>query len=116
MNEELLKAFEILQNAEYQQHPGYRFYYDEMGEIIEATVGEIETDLPSIEVTVEQYLDRTKYRINNDQLEVKGPKYERQRRLWKSENGLQVVAGHPQLVLESTDNYSDTEYYEYRTN
>lgn len=96
--------------------PEYRFYYDETGKIINCSAFNHQEGDNFIVVSKEQYDNYTKYEIKNRQLVTIPDSNKIISILFKSNTGFRVVKGHAGLLLESTEEYTDIEYYDARNN
>jgi len=93
----------------------YRVYYDELGNIITASmIQHPDIALPYIVTTSEVYEDFLKYRVNlkTKKLEKVAVNLGLSVNLKKSDHGYPVVKNHAGLLLESDETYSDIEYYD----
>ena len=94
----------------------YRLYYNEFGEITLGT-NTVNDSMPTgdfLVVTEDEYTHYYQYKVVKGKLKViaKDPGYVVQ--LEKATTGYTVVANHASLLLESSDEYNDVEYYDKR--
>lgn len=94
----------------------YRIYYNETGITGRGLTNHPQTNY--IAVSEEIYETYYLYTVENDKL-VKlenDPGYQKQ--LYRNDNSgkFEVVKKHAGLILESDDQYNETEYYEFRDN
>lgn len=91
----------------------YRLHYDAAGRIYMCSMANHPKSDRYIVVTKDEYDNFFDYAIINNTLKKidRNPVYCRQ--LNRSHKGFQVVQNHAGLILEPTEQYSHTEYYEY---
>lgn len=116
--QELIKAFELLNKPKPIEYE-YRLYYNNEGVITHTTNLKSNEILHGNYVIVDESIHSnfTAYRIENGipKLIPKSVGYVKPG-LIRSEKGIAVVKNHVNLPLMTSENYSETEYYDYRSN
>ena len=92
----------------------YRIYYDDFGRITMCSMQNHPTDTQYIVVDKEIYDTYYQYRVNmtKHKLEKIVINHGISVQLVSSTTGYAVVKKHAGLIIESTDNYQDIEYYD----
>lgn len=92
----------------------YRLHYRENGDIYLCTMQDHPANTEYIVVSKDEYETYYKYRVVNKQLKLIEPDSGYRAQLKSSKQGHAVVLGHAAILLEPTETYTDTEYYDYR--
>jgi hypothetical protein len=91
----------------------YRLYYNSDGNIVACTqIADSTLTDPYVVATKEQYDRYFDYRVVNAQLKKIDHDAGYRVQLKRSTTGYAVVKGHAGLPIESTDTYTDIEYYD----
>lgn len=108
--DEFLKALKLITPIKTVELE-YRLHYNEQGDIYMCTMQQHPDNTEYVVVTKEEYYRYSDYRVENKKLKLidKGPVYRVQ--LLKSDSGFCVVKDHASLLLESDEEYPNTEYY-----
>jgi len=90
----------------------YRIHYNNAGDIVMCTMAEHPETTQYIVVDKNTYDNYYRYIVVNGKLKevVSNPEY--RARLKKSAKGFSVVKNHASLILEPSEEYPNTEYYE----
>lgn len=114
---ELLKALaEIANQPQIDPEIEYRLHYNDHGQVVSCSMRAPHPDSSQyVVVDKNQYDNYHRYQVTNGQLQLIVHTAGVKNNLVKSDSGFKVVQGHPALIIEQTENYQDTEYYDYRT-
>lgn len=112
---ELLKALEMLDPIP-ELKLEYRVHYNDTGDIYLCTMQDHPDSTQYLVVSKDEYDTYYKYRVVQGQLKRIEIDSGYKSKLIVSNQGYAVVAGHAALLLEPSEQYPNTEYYEYRTN
>lgn len=92
----------------------YRLYYNSEGDVITTTMIDdpVLADTPYVVVTKDIYEKSFNYRVVNKQPVLINRDTAYRVRLKQANAGYQVVKNHAGLILEPSETFNDTEYYE----
>lgn len=117
MNKEFWNEVTSLINPVTKLEIEYRFYYNDLGDIVECTQSNHpESEYPFIVVLKEQYDRYFEYRVVNGVLKKIDKDAGYRVQLIRSTRGYPTVANHAGLLIEPGEEYNNIEYYEPRNN
>ena len=90
----------------------YRLHYDELGTITMCTMINHPTDTNYIVVSRDEYDNYFRYTVEKNKLKLIDNNLGNSVQLVKSTRGYRVVKNHAGIVLEPSEAYADTEYYD----
>jgi hypothetical protein len=94
----------------------YRLHYNDLGEIVMCSMSEHPAYTQYVVVTRAEYDRYFDYCVADGKLTKINRTRTNAVKLKKSTQGLCVIRNHAGVLLENTETYQDTEYYEYRSN
>jgi hypothetical protein len=112
--DELIKAFNLIEEIVVEPIE-YRIHYDGAGNITMCSMQQHPSNTKYIVVTKEEYDNYYQYTVVDAKLKKIDRNPGSSVQLIKSDSGYQVVKNHAGIVLEPSEIYADTEYYD-RTN
>lgn len=116
---ELIKAFEtglIIVEGEPVVYE-YRLYYDQNGSINRGSALQRDQilDGPYVIVDEDIYKNLHKYHVVNGKAVKRKDGISQRAQIVPSTKGFAVVKNHPALLLEDQEEYTNTEFYDYRS-
>jgi hypothetical protein len=113
--DELIKAFSLIEEIVVEPVE-YRIHYDTSGNITMCTMQDHPTETDYIVVTKEEYDNYYQYTVVDAKLKKIDRNPGSSVQLKKSDSGYQVVKNHAGIILEPSEDYVDTEYYDTTNN
>jgi len=112
--DELIRAFDLIDEIVVEPIE-YRVHYDEAGNITMCSMQDHPADTQYIVVSKDEYNNYFRFYVVDNKLKKIDIPTSNSVQLTKSNSGYQVVKNHAGIVLEPSEVYVDTEYYD-RTN